>query len=135
MRRIVLAPLVALVVVASIGPPSAGAVNPLVDPSPGHYQGTQGRFKVEFRLTQKGDIVGFTDGTPFTADDPTPVASLRREDPKEVAHPRVWFRDCAGFCVEGFWKTPTEAVGKYWPPGRPDFNRDFEVELEAPRPK
>ena len=130
MRRIALALLAAVAVIASIGPASAGAVNPLVTPSPGQYQGTHGRITVKFRLTQQGDIVGFSDGTPFTADDPTPVASLRREDPKEVAHPHVWFRDCAAFCIEGFWKTPTEAVGKYWPPGKPDFNRDFEVELE-----
>lgn len=130
MKRIALAFLAALAVVAAIGPASAGAVSPFVVPSPGHYQGKLGLFTVDFRLTQKEDVVGFTDGTKFTSADPTPVASLRREDPKEVAHPRVFFQECAGFCIQGFWRTPTEVFGKYWPPGRSDENRDFEVRLE-----
>jgi hypothetical protein len=134
MKRIVLTLLAALALVAAVGPASAQAQGKVIVPTPGHYvskPNPRARFKVSFDLTAKDKMVNFTDGTKYTAADPKPVFTVRRDDPNLFPDdPMVWFQECDQFCVWGFWTSPTEVVGKYYFPGMENDNVEFEVELE-----
>jgi hypothetical protein len=91
---------------------------------------------VSFELTAKDKIVNFTDGTAVTSAKPKPVFTVRRDDPKQFPDdPMVWFQECNQFCLWGFWTSPTEVVGKVYPPDMPNYLIDFEVELEKASPK
>jgi hypothetical protein len=134
MKRIVLTLLAALALVAAVGPASAQARGKVIVPTPGHYvskPGVRTKFKVSFDLTANDKIVDFTDGTDVTAAKPKPVFTVRRDDPKQFPDdPMVWFQECDQFCIWGFWTSPTEVVGKVYPPGMPNYLLDFEVELK-----
>jgi hypothetical protein len=134
MKRIVLTLLAALAVVAAIGPASALARGKVIVPTPGHYvtkPDPRTGIKVTFQLTAKDKIVDFTDGHYLTAaTKPKPVFTVHRDDPNQFPDdPMVWFQECDQFCVWGFWTSPTEVVGKYYLPGDPNHNADFEAHL------
>jgi hypothetical protein len=139
MKRNALTLLAALAVVAAIGPASAQARGKVIVPTPGHYvskPSSRTKFKVSFDLTAKDKIVDFTDGTEVTAAKPKPVFTVRRDDPKQFPDdPMVWFQECDQFCIWGFWTSPTEVVGKVYPPEMPNYLLDFEVELVKATPK
>jgi hypothetical protein len=139
MKRIVLTLLAALAVVAAIGPASALARGKVIVPTPGAYVSkpdSPSKFKVSFELTAKDKIVDFTDGSYVTAVKPKPVFTVRRDDPQKFPdNPMVWFQECDQFCIWGFWTSPTEVVGKVYPPEFPGHTVDFEVELKKASPK
>jgi hypothetical protein len=134
MKRIVLTLLAALAVIAAIGPASAEARGKVIIPTLGHYvskPSSRSKFKVSFEFTAKDKIVDFTDGSYVTAAEPKPVFTVRRDDPKQFPDdPMVWFQECNQFCIWGFWTSPTEVVGKVYPPEFPSHTVDFEVELK-----
>ncbi len=134
MRRTLLAFFAVLALVAAIGPASAQARGKAIVPTPGTYSGKTNSHSgatMSFQLTAKDKIVDFTDGTRMTAAKPSPVFTVRRDDPAQFPdNPMVWFQECDRFCVWGFWTSPTEVVGKYYLPGEEGDSVDFEAHLE-----